>query len=48
MIKKAKFDTRIVMDTEDAAPEPKPKQASKEAKKKVTKPISVESPARPA
>jgi len=42
VVKKAKFDTRIVMDTQDAAPEPKPKQASGEAKKKVSKPISVE------
>ncbi len=29
VLKKTKFDTRIVMDTEDALPEPKPKQASK-------------------
>lgn len=41
--KKAKFDTRIVMDTEDAAPESKPKQASKDVKKKATKPVSIKS-----
>ncbi|KAE9362731.1 cyclophilin-like protein [Stipitochalara longipes BDJ] len=48
VIKKAKFDTRIVMDTEDAAPEPKPKQASKEVKKKASKPISVGSSPEPS
>jgi peptidyl-prolyl cis-trans isomerase SDCCAG10 len=36
------------MDTQDAAPEPKPKQASGEAKKKVSKPISVESSPEPS
>ncbi|PMD38728.1 cyclophilin-like protein [Hyaloscypha variabilis F] len=48
VVKKAKFDTRIVMDTEDAAPEPKPKQASKEVKKKATKPMSIESSPEPS
>jgi peptidyl-prolyl cis-trans isomerase SDCCAG10 len=48
VVKKAKFDTRIVMDTQDAAPEPKPKQASGEAKKKVANPISVESSPEPS
>ncbi len=47
VVKKAKFDTRIVMDTEDAAPEPKPKQASKEVKKKSTKLVSIESSPEP-
>jgi peptidyl-prolyl cis-trans isomerase SDCCAG10 len=36
------------MDTEDAAPEPKPKQASKEVKKKATKPMSIESSPEPS
>jgi len=43
VVKKAKFDTRIVMDTEDAPPESKQNQASKEVKKKITKPVSIES-----
>ena len=48
VVKKAKFDTRIVMDNENDSP-PKPKTAS-EGKKKVarpTKPISVESSPEP-
>lgn len=41
--KKTKFDTRIVIDTEDAAPELKAKQASKDVKEKATKPVSIKS-----
>jgi peptidyl-prolyl cis-trans isomerase SDCCAG10 len=48
VVKRAKFDTRIVMDTEDAPPGPKPKQASKEVKKKITEPISVASSPEPS
>jgi peptidyl-prolyl cis-trans isomerase SDCCAG10 len=46
VVKRTKFDTRIVMDIEDAEPEPKPK-APKEVKKKVTKPVSIESSPEP-
>jgi peptidyl-prolyl cis-trans isomerase SDCCAG10 len=45
--KKAKFDTRIVMDVEDAEAATTTK-AQKEVKKKVSKPISVESSPEPA
>jgi peptidyl-prolyl cis-trans isomerase SDCCAG10 len=49
VVKKAKFDTRIVTDAEEAAPEPKSKPAmkDKEVKKKATKPVSVESSPEP-
>ncbi|KAG4420449.1 hypothetical protein IFR04_006369 [Cadophora malorum] len=48
VVKKAKFDTRIVMDTEDTQPEPKPKQEkSKRVEKKVAKPMSIESSPEP-
>ncbi len=45
VIKKAKFDTRVVMDTQESA-EPKPKQP-KEPKKKVVKPVSIDSSPEP-
>jgi peptidyl-prolyl cis-trans isomerase SDCCAG10 len=48
LMKKAKFDTRIVMDTEDAAPESKLKSSTREGKKKVSKPLSVESSPEPS
>ena len=47
VVKKSKFDTRVVMDVDDAEPVPKPKPA-KEIKKKVTKPVSLESSPEPA
>jgi peptidyl-prolyl cis-trans isomerase SDCCAG10 len=46
VLKKTKFDTRIVMDNEEAEPAPKTK-AAKEMKKRVTKPVSVESSPEP-
>jgi peptidyl-prolyl cis-trans isomerase SDCCAG10 len=45
--KKAKFDTRIVMDVEDAEA-PTTTKAQKEVKKKASKPISLESSPEPA
>ena len=42
VVKKSKFDTRIVVDLEDANAAPKAK-ALKEKKKSITKPVSVES-----
>lgn len=42
VLKKAKFDTRVVVDNEDAEPAPKPKVA-KEVKERIAKPVSVES-----
>ena len=47
VMKKTKFDTRIVMDTEEGSPEPKPK-VPKEIKKRATLPVSVESSPEPA
>lgn len=49
VIKKAKFDTRIVMDTEDPEPEPEPtaKKPVKKAEKKVVKPVSMDSSPEP-
>ena len=44
-LKKTKFDTRVVMDNEEA-PEPKAR-VQKEIKKRVTKPVSVESSPEP-
>jgi peptidyl-prolyl cis-trans isomerase SDCCAG10 len=46
VVKRTKFDTRIVMDIEEVEREPKPK-APKEVKKKVTKPVSIESSPEP-
>jgi peptidyl-prolyl cis-trans isomerase SDCCAG10 len=46
-LKKMKFDTRIVTDSEVVEPEPKMK-ATKETRKKVEKPVSVESSPEPA
>ncbi|KAF4632291.1 hypothetical protein G7Y89_g5830 [Cudoniella acicularis] len=47
-IKKAKFDSRIVMDDEEAAPAPITAPKAKETpKKKITKPVSVESSPEP-
>ena len=48
VLKKTKFDTRVVMDAENAAPEPKPKSTVRETKKKATKPVSVESSPEPS
>ena len=45
-LKKTKFDTRIVMDSEVTEPEPKIR-VPKESKKKATKPLSVESSPEP-
>lgn len=47
IVKKAKFDSRIVTDDGEAPPESKPK-ISKETKKRVMKPVSVESSPEPA
>ncbi|KAF8861518.1 cyclophilin-like protein, partial [Acephala macrosclerotiorum] len=47
VIKKAKFDTRIVMDTEEAAPPPKVKTAPKAVEKKAARAPSPESPPEP-
>ncbi|KAI9053975.1 hypothetical protein LZ554_002919 [Drepanopeziza brunnea f. sp. 'monogermtubi'] len=47
VVKKAKFDTRIVMDNEDETPEPKQKRSEKKSEKPSTKPISVESSPEP-
>jgi peptidyl-prolyl cis-trans isomerase SDCCAG10 len=46
-LKKMKFDTRIVADSDVVEPEPKMK-ATKETRKKVEKPLSVESSPEPA
>ncbi|CAG8984230.1 hypothetical protein HYALB_00004213 [Hymenoscyphus albidus] len=46
IVKKAKFDSRIVTDEGEAPAEPKPK-LPKETKKKVAKPVSVESSPEP-
>jgi peptidyl-prolyl cis-trans isomerase SDCCAG10 len=46
VLKKTKFDTRVVMDTEEAEPAPEP-QAAKEVKKRIAKPVSVESSPEP-
>lgn len=46
VVKKKKFDTRVAMDIDDVEPEPKSKPA-KEIKKKVTKPVSIESSPEP-
>ncbi len=46
VVKKAKFDTRIVIDTEDIPSNPRPKDLKK-AEKRVSKPISVESSPEP-
>ena len=46
VMKKAKFDTRIVIDVEDSEVAPKPK-AAKGIKKKVAKPVSLESSPEP-
>lgn len=50
VMKKAKFDTRIVMDQEDepSEPEPRAKKSEKKGEKRVAKPISVESSPEPA
>lgn len=45
VVKKAKFDTRIVMDSEEAGSKPKPK---KEPNKKAAKLVSIESSPEPA
>ncbi|KAG0648032.1 Peptidyl-prolyl isomerase CWC27 [Hyphodiscus hymeniophilus] len=46
VLKKTKFDTRIVMDNEQSDSEPKRK--TKDSKKRVTKPVSIESSPEPA
>lgn len=46
-VKRTKFDTRIVMDSENVDQEPQTK-ATKEMRKKTTKPVSVESSPEPA
>jgi peptidyl-prolyl cis-trans isomerase SDCCAG10 len=47
VVKRTKFDTRIVMDAGNVEPEPKP-EPEKETKKQVRKPVSVESSPEPA
>jgi peptidyl-prolyl cis-trans isomerase SDCCAG10 len=46
VLKKTKFDSRVVMDKEEPESAPKPK-AAKEIKKRITKPISIESSPEP-
>lgn len=46
VFKKTKFDTRVVVDNEEAESAPKPK-APKETKKRIAKPVSVESSPEP-
>lgn len=48
VVKKAKFDTRIVMDSEEPIPKPEAKPVQRESKKKIaTKPVSLESSPEP-
>ncbi|KAL2066715.1 hypothetical protein VTL71DRAFT_2787 [Oculimacula yallundae] len=47
VVKKAKFDTRIVMDTEETLAETKPKQQKSKKVGKVAKPVSIESSPEP-